>query len=50
MSSNIGTIDMSDVNSQKIIDDILNNIEKELKQIEDEKDILDAKEMFFNVK
>lgn len=50
MPSNIGTIDMSDVNSQKIIDDILDGIEKELEQIEDEKDILDAKEMFFNVK
>lgn len=47
LPSNIGTIDMSDVNSQKIIDDILNNIEKKLKQIEDEKDILDAKRDVF---
>lgn len=47
LSSNIGTIDMSDVNSQKIIDDILDGIGKELKQIEDEKDILDAKRDVF---
>lgn len=47
LPSNIGTIDMSDVNSQKIIDDILDDIEKELKQIEDEKDILDAKRDVF---
>ena len=39
--------DMSDVNSQKIIDDILDGIEKELEQIEDEKDILDAKRDVF---
>lgn len=47
LPSNIGTIDMSDVNSQKIIDDILDGIGKELKQIEDEKDILDAKRDVF---
>ena len=47
LPSNIGTIDMSDVNSQKIIDDILYGIGKELKQIEDEKDILDAKRDVF---
>lgn len=47
LSSNIGTIDMSDVNSQKIIDDILDGIGKELEQIEDEKDILDAKRDVF---
>lgn len=47
LPSNIGTIDMSDVNSQKIIDDILDGIENELKQIEDEKDILDAKRDVF---
>lgn len=47
LPSNIGTIDMSDVNSQKIIDDILDGIEKELEQIEDEKDILDAKRDVF---
>lgn len=47
LPSNIGTIDMSDVNSQKIIDDILDGIGKELKQIEDEKNILDAKRDVF---
>lgn len=47
LPSNIGTIDMSDENSQKIIDDILDDIENELKQIEDEKDILDAKRAVF---
>lgn len=47
LPSDIDIIDMSDKNSQKIIDDILDDIEKELKQIEDEKDILDAKRDVF---
>lgn len=47
LPSNIDTIDMSDKNSQKVIDDILVKIEDELKQITDKKNTLDVKRDVF---